>query len=215
MSKTISSWEKAYRKRHSGEITPHQDAEYLHRFFGENDIKNILDLGCGDGRHLVYFAERGYIVTGFDYALTALKRAREWLTRESLNVHLFCADMRTIPCADAIFDAVICLAVINHSRINGIRDTIKEIHRLLRPEGWLFLVVATDRLIPKLDETKYIKIEHHTYKPLSGHEKGIPHFFFSEEELRHEFSQFNIHSIHTDIRNRACVLMQKQGNIKK
>jgi ubiquinone/menaquinone biosynthesis C-methylase UbiE len=210
MTKKINSWEKAYRKRPSGEVAPHQDVEYLHNLFKDTNVIHILDLGCGDGRHCIYFAERGYNITGFDYAPTALRRAREWLTKENLDAQLFCADMRAIPCADAIFDAVICIAVINHSRIKGIRKTIQEIQRLLHPEGWLFLVVATDISSPDSDNTKYKKIEHHTSIPLSGHEKGVPHYFFSEEELRGEFSQFEIQDIHTDCRNRACIVMQKK-----
>lgn len=210
MTDKIKSWEAAYRKRPSGEDKPHEDADHLHEIFQRNEVKKILDLGCGDGRHLVYFAEHGYRVSGFDYAPTALKRAREWLSKENLDASLFCANMNAIPCADNAFDAIVCIAVINHNRMPEIRKTIQEIYRVLRLDGWLFIVVATDRAIPNLDKAKYVLLEHHTYMPVSGHEKGVPHYFFSEEELREEFSQFSIHDIHPDQRNRVCVLMQKQ-----
>jgi len=209
MIEEVKSWEAAYRRRSSGEITPHQDVEYLNELFQKNKVNKILDLGCGDGRHLVYFARCGYCMTGFDYAPTALKRAREWLRNENLGANLFCADMKAIPCADTVFDAVLCIAVINHNRMPEIRMTIREILRLSRPGGWLFLVVATERSIPKAGNSRYVMLEHHTYIPTSGHEKGVPHYFFSEEELRNEFRCFNVRSIRRDKRNRSCVLMQR------
>lgn len=209
MSEKIHAWEAAYRRRPSGENTPHQDAEFLHDFFKKHKIRRVVDLGCGDGRHLVFFARRGYNVTGIDYAPTALTRARVWLTRENLYADLFCADMRAISCKDSAFDAVICIAVINHSRIQGIRTAIQEIHRLMRPGAWLFIVMATEELMPTPDDERYMMIEHRTYMPKYGHEKGVPHYFFSGAELRLEFSQFVMHHMHVDQRRRSCVLMQK------
>lgn len=67
MTNEIVGWEAACRKRSSGTYgkdRPHQDAESLERFFRIHNVQWILDLGCGDGRHLVYFAKRGYEMNG-------------------------------------------------------------------------------------------------------------------------------------------------------
>lgn len=67
MTNEIVGREVAYRKRPSGTYVkdkPHQDAEPLERFFRIHNVQWILDLGYGDGRHLVYFAKRGYDMNG-------------------------------------------------------------------------------------------------------------------------------------------------------
>ena len=83
-------WEAAYRKRRSGEHKPHQDAEFLDGLFRKHQVRRILDLGCGDGRHLVYFAKRGYEMFGLDYAPTGLRLAKEWFAKEGLSAKLVC-----------------------------------------------------------------------------------------------------------------------------
>src|SRR5512147_3091029 len=68
----------------------------------EHCCQDLLDLGCGNGRFLVHFARLGLHVTGLDSAPTALKLAREWLTREALGGTLLQADTRVrLPFADA------------------------------------------------------------------------------------------------------------------
>jgi len=200
-------WEAAYRKRPSGELVSHEDTDSLNQLFQTHQVRRILDLGCGDGRHLVYFARQGYEMFGLDSAPTALRLAKEWLTNEGLSAQLFCADMSTILLPQKFFDAVICVQTINHQRIEGIRLTIKEIYRVLRPEGWLFLTVSTTR--PTGLFRNGIKVEANTYVLLSGHEKGVPHHFFNMEELHKEFSQFEIVNLHEDSRNYTCMLALK------
>ena len=62
----------------------HHRAPALARLFEEQGVKSILDLGCGDGGNLVFFARLGFAVSGLDYAPTALRLAREWFAQEGL-----------------------------------------------------------------------------------------------------------------------------------
>ena len=71
-------------------------------------IKSIIDLGCGDGRHLVFFSKLGYDMYGLDYAPMGIQLAEEWLSKEGLSAKLVCTDMTKIPWSDEFFDAVIC-----------------------------------------------------------------------------------------------------------
>jgi len=47
--------------------------------FGDRAVKEILDLGCGTGRHMAVLLDRGYRVTGVDRSPAMLARARERL----------------------------------------------------------------------------------------------------------------------------------------
>jgi len=214
MEDEVTGWEVAYRKRPTGgrEI-PHEDAESIHQLFQKHRVRRILDLGCGDGRHLVNFGKLGYEMYGLDYAPTAISLAGEWLAKEGLSAKLVCTDMSTIPWSEGFFDAVICVAVINHHLLEGIRRTISEIYRVLRPGGWLFLTVGTSRPANPTADGNWVEVELNTYVRLEGHEKGVPHHFFNMEELLKEFSQFDIVDLHQDRRNKTCMLARRPHNI--
>jgi SAM-dependent methyltransferase len=131
-----SGWELIYRSTSTYDrAIPHEDAESLHHLFQENGVNRILDLGCGDGRHLHYFSNLGYEMFGLDYAPSALYLAGLWLTSDDLSAELVCADMTAIPWRDEQFDAVISFLVINHNPVKRIRQTIADIHRVLKPGG--------------------------------------------------------------------------------
>ena len=53
------------------------------------------------------------------------------------------------------------------------------------------------------------EVEPNTIILTEGPEKGVPHHFFTTEEILREFSQFNIVNLDHDSRNRACLLAQK------
>ncbi len=209
MTNEITGWEEAYRKRPSGSYEPHQDAESLDRLFRQHNVRRILDLGCGDGRHLVHFARRGYEMFGLDYAPTAIRLAEEWLEREGLSAELIDCDMSAVPWPEDFFDAVLCVQVINHHCIKGIRRTISEIYRVLRAGGWLFLAVGTRRPSNPAARGMCVEVEPNTYVRLEGHEKGVPHHHFDMQEMKEEFSRFGIVDLHPDRRNYTCMLAQK------
>lgn len=60
---------------------------YLHL---EKGVR-IVDVGCGQGRHSVYLAEKGFDVTGLDYAEENIEAARE---NAPENAHFIEHDMR-------------------------------------------------------------------------------------------------------------------------
>jgi SAM-dependent methyltransferase len=63
----------------------------------------VLDLACGNGRHMVHLQDRGARVVGLDYSAYLLRQARRLLEPPARLVR---ADMRAIPFR-ASFDAVV------------------------------------------------------------------------------------------------------------
>jgi SAM-dependent methyltransferase len=57
-------------------------------------VSRLLDVGCGNGRHLVYFSQRSYRVIGFDSSPSAVRLSQKWLVRENLSGDVFQADSR-------------------------------------------------------------------------------------------------------------------------
>jgi SAM-dependent methyltransferase len=211
MDNEAHGWELIYRSTSTYDrAIPHEDAENLHRLYQENGVRRVLDLGCGDGRHLHYFSNLGYEMYGIDYAPSALYLANVWLTADNLSAELVCADMTSIPWRDELFDAAISFLVINHNPAERIRQTIAEIHRVLKSDGWLFVAISTCKPIGPMRYNSGIEIEPDTIVLTEGREKGVPHHFFTTPELIEMFSRFTLVDLHWDSRSRACLLLGKR-----
>jgi SAM-dependent methyltransferase len=68
----------------------------------------VLDLCCGQGRHAVELARRGFCVTGFDLSEYLLGLARERATEAGVDAEFVRGDMRELPWENE-FDAVVLL----------------------------------------------------------------------------------------------------------
>ncbi|WP_069650125.1 class I SAM-dependent methyltransferase [Caloranaerobacter ferrireducens] len=189
----MNGWEKAYQKKHSGEIKPHPDLVNAEKLFKKNKVKKVLDLGCGDGRHLVFLSRKDYKVYGLDYSKTALERSKKWLTNCGLEAEeLIEADFTDLSWNDCFFDAVISTQVLGHGRIEKIKRAFYEIYRVLKSGGYLFITVPKYPPLKNWKDGKYKEIENKTYVPLEGHEEGIVHYFFEERDLRDILSGYDI-----------------------
>jgi SAM-dependent methyltransferase len=62
-SEQIPVWDAIYA--HDGDVfpTPHADIPQLAQTLQQRGAHELLDLGCGAGRHLTYFARRGFAAT--------------------------------------------------------------------------------------------------------------------------------------------------------
>lgn len=54
----------------------------------------LVDLGCGEGRDLIYFARHGLQVTGVDLSEPGLAKARRWAAEEGLSVETVRSDIQ-------------------------------------------------------------------------------------------------------------------------
>jgi SAM-dependent methyltransferase len=166
------------------------------------NAKMVLDFGSGSGRHVVYFARRGLSVFGFDSSAEGIELAKTALNEAGLTADLQLLGMESrLPYEDAFFDAVIAVQVIHHAKLVTIEHIVSEINRVLKKEGFVFITVPS---LQNQAET-FEEIEPGTFVPLDGPEKGLPHHYFTPEELRFLFSDFNISNIHLDAGEHYCL----------
>jgi SAM-dependent methyltransferase len=97
----------------------------------------VLDAGCGTGFNLGYYsATAGHEIYGFDVADQAIRSVHR---RGFLNVCQ--ASVSEIPFPSGMFDLVLSLDVISHTSIHLQDAGIREMYRVLRPGGSLFIRV--------------------------------------------------------------------------
>lgn len=107
----------------------------------------VLDVGCGDGRHIAAAAARGPYAVGVDYAPAELRKSRARLAAIGARVDLIAADASRLPFRPEAFDAVICTETLEH--LPDDTGAMREIARVLAPGGLLHGAVPshfTERL---------------------------------------------------------------------
>ena len=78
-------------------------------------FKRLLDLGCGRGRHAIFFANSGFDVSAMDLSFDCVKELSEFAEKENLSIQCDVAEMTSLPYQDDSFDCLIAYHVISHS----------------------------------------------------------------------------------------------------
>lgn len=104
--------------------------------FSKDEIKSILDVGCGTGEHSICFAEKGYDVVGIDLSDVMINQAKRKVKGRSLPVEFFVQDMRKFSLKKK-FDAVICLfGTFGYcTKDNNIKAALEKVRGHLKPQG--------------------------------------------------------------------------------
>lgn len=208
---SLKSWDEIYsREREIGK--EHPDLKKIAKIFKREKVKKILDLGCGKGRNLIFLAKKGFKMYGIDYSKVGLKILKENLKKEKLKANLKLGNIfKKLPYRKNFFDALISIRVIHHQKIEKIRKLIKEIERILKPGGLIFVTCLGREKIPKERKKDLKFVDKRTYFILRGPERGLYHFHFNREILKKEFKNFKILEIWKDKENYLAFL----GKLKK
>lgn len=210
----MQQWNKIFKKKGKVFTKFQEDIPEILTLFKKHNVKRILDLGCGSGRHVIYFAKRGLDVYGIDIAEAGIKITKDWLRKERLEADLKIGSIyKKLPYRDNFFDAVISINTIHHERIENIQKAIRGIERVLKPKGLVFINLRKRKfrkfyqnltIIEKYGKQKsrYKVIAPRTYVPIEGGEKGLIHYLFNKNLLRKEFKNFKIYDIWIDSNRR-------------
>ena len=184
----MRNWDHIYRTR--GELQKEVLPKIIRisKIFKQRRFKEILDLGCGTGRHTIFLASKGFRVTGVDISAAAIKITSEKLKKSGIkNARLLRHDMEYLPFPDNHFDAVICTGVLSHGKIGKIKNTVAEIRRVLRKGG---LLIADPMSTRDPDYGTGKEIEPGTFIGLAE-EEDTPHHYYTREEVVGLFSNFS------------------------
>ena len=127
----------------------------------------ILDLYCGQGRHALEFARRGFSeVDGLDQSAYLIERARASAVGEHLSVRFTLGDVRAAPYAAECFDYVVILgnSFGYFERREDDLACLIEVLRVLKPGGRLLLdLIDGDYLRTQYEPRSWAWIDARTF----------------------------------------------------
>lgn len=158
--RNYQQWEITEAERNSPEFGSRWDLEN----------KTVLDIGCGLGGKLQYYAGLGpRNLFAIDIRLHSAREARS-LSQEfgNTNAHILLTDAAHMAFPSNSFDVIVSVNVFEH--IEDLTNTMYECQRILRPGGLMFLHFPP------------------FYSPWGAHLEGWvnfpwPHVFFSDRTL--------------------------------
>lgn len=196
----MPTWDKLFRQEEHRLRQPHHAVVGFAEALRPRGAQQVLDLGCGAGRHTVYLAQLGFHVYATDISVTGLIAAQAWLAAEHLSADLHLADMSAIPHPDDHFHAVISMYVIYHNTLANIQRTVAEMkgrvsNPPLRPGGQALLTLISTR---GYRYGQGQEIEPDTFLPDRGPDSGQPHHFFDEASARALLARFDVTQLYLD-----------------
>lgn len=219
----MHQWEKIYKReglnyKYYNILKPHEDIHLVAKIFRKHKVKKILDLGCGAGRQLLFLAKKGFDVDGIDISKSGIDILRTHLKRQKLKAQLRVGDVfKKLPYSNNFFDAVISIQVLQHSRLKGIMKSTKEINRVLKPGGLVFITLCGRTSKGKV---RYClvktakKIGKRIFVPTMGNEKGLVHYIYSKQTLKRHYKDFKILKLWKDSKHYYCFIARKKRQIK-
>jgi ubiquinone/menaquinone biosynthesis C-methylase UbiE len=212
-------WENIFSTKGKVFTEIQKDIPMVVNLFKENNVKKVLDIGCGTGRHVLYLAKNGFDVYGLDESKTAIKIAKHWLNTKNLKAQFKIGNQyKKFPFKEKYFDAIISTQALHHGITKDVEKVIGEIKRVLKNNGIIFITVARKRSRKEIKSSPYLvpkskQIEKNVYIPLEGREKGLPHFLFNKTLIKKKFLGFCINDIHKDDSHYCFIGHKKDGDI--
>jgi len=132
------------------------DVDFLEKTLEVNPGARLLDIPCGNGRHSIELARRGYRITGLDLSDELLAAARAELDADWRK-----GDMRALDLEESAFDGAFCFGnsfgYLDHAGVaaflSSLAVALKPLARLAIETG-----VAAESILPTLVQKRWHRL---------------------------------------------------------
>tara|TARA_Y100000310_G_C20649810_1_gene798748 strand:- start:333 stop:1007 length:675 start_codon:yes stop_codon:yes gene_type:complete len=144
-----------------------------------HSISNILELGCGQGRDSIFFANLGCNVTATDISENAINFVKKVKNEQNLqNLQLFVHDiLNPLKFESTNFDLVYSNLALQFFDINQLSEIFSNVNKIMKDNS--FFLFST-----KKSGDKYHNFGNKIFDN-AFESKGITRFFYDKPELMH------------------------------
>lgn len=137
-------------------MTPEQtrtQADFLEKALDAPPNAQLLDVPCGNGRHAVELARRGYSLTGVDSSEEFIAEARQ----NNLPIRWILGDMRDLPWTQEFHGVYCCGNSFGYLDFADARKFLASVARTLQPRGRFVMDtgMAAESILPALGKGRW------------------------------------------------------------
>ena len=138
-----SYWNKNYSKKNFYLEWPDElVVRFQKKFMKKKSNSNILDLGCGSGRHCELFAKSNYDIFGCDVSSKSISITKNRLNFFNIDSsHFIKSFSHDLPYKSNSFNYVLAWHSIYYNTFENMILSIKEISRILKKNGLAFITI--------------------------------------------------------------------------
>ena len=142
----LDYWNKLYDSKFYFGIGPTKLAKKAESFLHESKVEKILELGCGQGRDAIHFAQLGYEVNALDISPKAIKSIEKIKTELDLTilqpqVHDI---TKLLPFSEEYFDFIYSNLTLQFFDINQLDQIFHNISKTLKKNS--FFLFSTKKI---------------------------------------------------------------------
>jgi len=134
-----------YEERTRTQKTTERELDFLEfafRTHATHKVRDVLDVACGSGRHVLGLAHRGYQCTGIDYTPEQVQIAKARAKREGVSVKVLQGDATRLK-YKSMFDAVLALRILFLlPDDDSVLACLGQVHRALKSGGIMVCNIA-------------------------------------------------------------------------
>jgi SAM-dependent methyltransferase len=189
----LDYWNKLYDSKFYFGTGPTKLAKKAESLLVESKVKRILELGCGQGRDAIHFAQLGYDVNAVDIsqnAIESIKKIKTDLDLTTLQPQIH--DIaKPLPFSEESFDFIYSNLALQFFDINQLEQNFQNISKILKKDS--FFLFSTKKIGDKYYKFG-TKVSENAYE-----NKGIIRYFYDSETLTNVLSKnFEILELEAD-----------------
>ena len=192
----VDVWNRMHKEFTKQKIVKYDDWLDEYEEIIKRNKTQIIELGCGvTGNNTIYLLEKGKKVLSCDFAIEALKVVKRIEGTKTLLFDM----LEPFPLQDNCTDLVIADLCLHYFREEDTKEIIKEIQRLLKCNGYLFIRVNSTH------SKEYQSILDNNLEPIEYHlffRKEIEKRFFDADDIKYYFKNFEIIDMKEENMNR-------------
>ena len=110
----------------------------LMEFINDHHPGRALDLGCGTGTNVITLAQKGWAVTGVDFAPRAISIAQRKIRAAGVSAEVHVGDVTQLSGIEGPFDFILDLGCFHGLESKGKEKYLLQLDRVCNPSGmWL------------------------------------------------------------------------------
>lgn len=140
---------------------PAKAMKLFFKLLDKRNPKQILEIGCGDGRNLIELAKMGHMVTGIDLVgeNTVQKRAK----KNRLKIKFIRADITTIDFERNKYDIIISSEVFHLLKRSDVQRAISKMKKATKKGGFVYISILSNLKRKFLKTKKLFKYSSQAY----------------------------------------------------